>query len=80
MCNLYSMTTTHDAMRQLFKVGGWNQLRLPGIFPDKQAPIVRRRPSGEREIIGPRWGMPTPSSFLKPGAIDRGVLSPRNGR
>ena len=78
MCNLYSMTTTHEAMRQLFKVGGWNQLRLPGIFPDKQAPIVRGRPPEEREIIGACWGMPTPPSFLKPGAIDRGVTNIRN--
>jgi putative SOS response-associated peptidase YedK len=79
MCNLYSMTTTHEAMRRLFKVsGGWNQLSLPGIFPDKQAPIVRRTPNGEREIIGARWGMPTPPAFLKPGAIDRGVTNIRN--
>jgi hypothetical protein len=79
MCNLYSMTTTKEAMRQLFKVsGGWNQLHLPGVFPDKQAPIVRRRPTGEREIIGARWGMPTPPAFLKPGAIDRGVTNIRN--
>ena len=43
MCNLYSMTTTHEAMRKLFRVqSGINQLRLPGIFPDYQAPIVRR--------------------------------------
>ena len=79
MCNLYSMTTNREAMRSLFRVdGGWNQLRLPGIFPDKQAPIVRRRPTGEREIIGARWGMPTPPAFHKPGAIDSGVTNIRN--
>ena len=50
MCNLYSMTTTHQAMRQLFQVqSGINQLHLPGIFPDHQAPIIRRRKDGERE-------------------------------
>ena len=60
MCNLYGMTTTKEAMRKLFKVsGGWNQLHLPGIFPDKPAPIVRSKPFGEREIIAARWGMPT---------------------
>jgi hypothetical protein len=43
MCSLYSMTTTHQAMRQLFRVqSGINQMRLPGIFPDRQAPIVRQ--------------------------------------
>jgi hypothetical protein len=43
MSNLYSMTTTHDAMRQIFKVQSViNQPRLPGIFPGYQAPIIRR--------------------------------------
>jgi putative SOS response-associated peptidase YedK len=80
MCAIYySMTTTHEAMRRLFRVdGGWNQPRLPGVFPDKQAPVVRRRPTGERQIIGARWGMPTPPAFLKLGAIDRGVTNIRN--
>ena len=79
MCNLYSMTTNREAKRRLFRVdGGWNQLRLPGIFPDKQAPIVRRRLNGEREIVAARWGMPTPPAFLKPGAIDRGVTNIRS--
>ena len=72
MCNLYSMTTTHEAMRKLFRVqSGINQLRLPGIFPDYQAPIVRQRADGEREIVMARWGMPTPPAFVK-GPIDRG--------
>jgi putative SOS response-associated peptidase YedK len=79
MCNLYSMTTTHEAMRRLFKAAtaGTNST-CPGIYPDKQAPIVRRIASGEREIIGARWGMPTPPAFLKPGVIDRGVINIRN--
>ena len=69
MCNLYSMTTNREAMRNPFHVDGWSQLRLPGIFPDKQAPIVRRGPTAEREIVAARWGMPTPPAFLKPGMI-----------
>jgi len=78
MCNLYSMTTTHQAMRQLFRLeSGWNQLRLPGIFPDYQAPIVRRGAAGEREIVAARWGMPTPPAHRK-GPIDRGVTNIRN--
>ena len=72
MCNLYSMTTTHEAMRKLFRVqSGINQLRLPGIFPDYQAPIVRQRADGEREIVMARWGMPTPPAFVK-GSINQG--------
>ena len=78
MCNLYSMTTNREAMRKLFRVDdGWNQLHLPGIFPDKPAPIVRPKPSGEREIVAARWGMPTPPAFRK-GPIDRGVTNIRN--
>ena len=78
MCNLYSMTTTHSAMRQLFRLeSGCNHLRLPGIFPDYQAPIVRRSAAGERELVAARWGMPTPPALLK-GPIDRGVTSIRN--
>ena len=58
-CNLYSITTTHQAMRQLFRLeSGSNQLRLAGIFPEHQAPIVRPNAAGERELIGARWGMP----------------------
>jgi putative SOS response-associated peptidase YedK len=78
VCNLYSMTTTHEAMRKLFRVqSGINQLRLPGIFPDYQAPIVRREANGERELVMARWGMPTPPAFRK-GPIDRGVTNIRN--
>ena len=51
MCNLYSMTTTHEAMRKLFRVqSGINQLRLPGIFPDYQAPIIWRRLDRDRAL------------------------------
>jgi putative SOS response-associated peptidase YedK len=78
MCNLYSMTTTHEAMRKLFQVqSGINQLHLPGIFPDYQAPIVRRQINGERGLVMARWGMPTPPAFRK-GPIDRGVTNIRN--
>ena len=78
MCNLYSMTTTHQAMRQLFRVqSGINQLHLPGIFPDHQAPIIRRRKDGDREAVSARWGMPTPPAFRKT-PIDRGQTNIRN--
>jgi putative SOS response-associated peptidase YedK len=78
MCNLYSMTTTHEAMRRLFRVqSGINQLRLPGNFPDYQAPIVRQRADSDRELVMARWGMPTPPAFRK-GPIDRGVTNIRN--
>jgi putative SOS response-associated peptidase YedK len=73
------MVTNREAMRRLARFGETNQLRLPGIFPDHRAPIIRRAAAdGEREIVTGRWGMPTPPGFLKPGAIDRGVTNVRN--
>ena len=44
MCNLYSMTTNQEAMRRLARTmrdSLGNQLRLPAIFPDQLAPVVR---------------------------------------
>ena len=77
MCNLYSMTTTHEAMRKLFRVqSGINQLRFPGIFPDYPAPIIRRQANGEREVVMARWGMPTPPSLP---CCDRGRWTSRTG-
>jgi putative SOS response-associated peptidase YedK len=72
------MTTNREAMRRLLRVeGGWNQLHIPAIFPDKPAPIVRRTADGEREIVAAQWSMPTPPAFRK-GPIDRGVTNIRN--
>ena len=62
MCNLYSMTSTQEAVRQLARtirdISG-NQPPLPGIFPDYEAPIVRNN-QGSRELAMARWGMPSP--------------------
>jgi putative SOS response-associated peptidase YedK len=80
MCNLYSMTTNQQAIRNLFKVKydrAGNLPILPGIFPDQPAPIVRQAADGERELIMARWGMPTPPQFRE-GPVDRGVTSIRN--
>jgi len=49
---------------------------LPAIFPDTMAPIVRRAPDGEREVVMLRWGLPTPPAFVK--GIDRGTTNVRN--
>jgi putative SOS response-associated peptidase YedK len=68
MCNLYSITTTQQAMRQLFKVKpAWdhtgNLPPLPGVFPDYPAPVVRNAPDGEREMLMMRWGILGPIQF-----------------
>jgi putative SOS response-associated peptidase YedK len=70
MCNLYSITTTQQAQRNLFKVRPqWDRLgNFPAkyaVFPDNEAPVVRMDPagSGERELLMMRWGMPGPEKF-----------------
>jgi putative SOS response-associated peptidase YedK len=51
---------------------------MPGIFPDWFAPVIRTGDDGVRELVKLRWGMPTPPTFMRPGAIDRGVTNIRN--
>jgi len=81
MCNLYSQTKGQEAIRKLAGVmrdTTGNLPPLPGIFPDKLAPVVRNAPGGVRELAMLRWGMPSPPAFLKPGSIDQGVTNIRN--
>jgi putative SOS response-associated peptidase YedK len=81
MCNLYSETKGQEAIRKLADVmrdTTGNLPPLPGIFPDKLAPVVRNAPDGVRELALLRWGMPSPPAFLKPGQIDPGVTNIRN--
>src|SRR5690242_10193889 len=80
MCNLYSMTKSQQAIRDMVRV--WrdttgNLPPLPGIYPDYPAPIVRNTPDG-RELIMARWGMPTPPKFLEGRKSDPGVTNIRN--
>jgi hypothetical protein len=44
MCNLYSITTSQEAIRRLFGVASdsaGNLPSMPGVFPDYPAPVVR---------------------------------------
>src|ERR1044071_4154684 len=62
MCNLYSITTNQEAIRQLFRVINryvGNLPAMPGVFPDYPAPVVRNA-GAERELVLMRWGMPPP--------------------
>jgi putative SOS response-associated peptidase YedK len=36
---------------------------LPGVLPDRMAPIVRNAPDGVRELAMLRWGMPGHAAF-----------------
>ncbi|SFZ80803.1 Putative SOS response-associated peptidase YedK [Devosia enhydra] len=82
MCNLYSLTTTQQAVVDLaraFRIskGMGNFPPLPGIFPDYPAPIVRNAPEG-RELALARWGLPSPQFVLKGRTTDPGVTNVRN--
>lgn len=68
MCNLYSMTTSVQAIRDFVKtvrihpsIGNLAPLR--SIFPDYAAPIVRNTDAGP-ELAMVRWGMPGSSQVL----------------
>ena len=89
MCNLYSITSNQEAMRQLFrKVNRYvgNLPPMPGVFPDYPAPVVRNS-GDEREMILMRWGMPPPPKTGGPPVTNirntssphwRGWLKPEN--
>lgn len=73
MCNLYSMTRNQEAIRRLFKVtkdSAGNLPSMPGIFPDKEAPVIRQN-GAERELLTMRWGMPSSADALFRKAKDR---------
>lgn len=67
MCNLYSHTSNAQAITDLigaFRNRGGNLQPQPGIYPDYPAPIIRTGEDGERELVMPRWGMPSPAFAL----------------
>ncbi|MEO7221364.1 MAG: hypothetical protein ABIY37_02745 [Devosia sp.] len=61
MCNLYNMTTNHQAMIEmgfLWEKANRNLPPLFGIYPDYFAPIVREADDC-RVISFARWGLPS---------------------
>jgi putative SOS response-associated peptidase YedK len=79
MCNLYSVVKGQQAILEFTKASrdlSGNLPPMPGVFPDRIAPVVRNAPDGLRELSMLRWGMPTPKQFLK-GPIDPGVTNIR---
>ena len=80
MCNLYSMTRSRDAIRQLFGVGRdatANQPPLPAIFPDQMAPVIRVDRDRTRVMEAMRWGFPPPPNLgTRPVTNVRNTASP----
>lgn len=61
MCNLYSMTTTTDAIQKLVQEWEDAMRNVPpfyAIYPDYSAPIIKQR--GDKRVLGfGRWGLPS---------------------
>lgn len=78
MCNLYSNTTTQEAMRRLFSGLSDQADNLePGrVYPDQPGAIIRRGSDGLTLTMA-RWGMPSPKFALKTER-DPGVTNVRN--
>ena len=81
MCNLYNITTTQEAIRQLARVmrdiAGNLQPSLD-VYPDYKAPIVRNI-DGVRELAMVRWGMPGSRKTLLDAAMLRAEKLRRKG-
>jgi putative SOS response-associated peptidase YedK len=63
MCNLYSVTKGQKAIRDLAKAmidHAGNMPSLPGVVPNRMAPVVRNAPNGKRELLMMQWGFPLP--------------------
>lgn len=83
MCNLYSLTSNVEAIRDLvgaFRNLSGNLAPQTGIYPDYPAPIVRTGADGERELAMARWGMPSSSKALFAAARNRGAKLQAKGR
>jgi putative SOS response-associated peptidase YedK len=72
MCNLYSNTTSVEAMRRLFEVAPdanrlGNAEPLTAIWPKYPGHVVRIDPEGDRELVSLSWGFRTTKTSKKTG-------------
>jgi putative SOS response-associated peptidase YedK len=79
VCNLYSMTRSHEAVRRLFGVPHNRAAAFEprdAIFPGHVAPVVRPTADGERELVTMSWGFVLP----QPGKAPRRVTNTRGDK
>ena len=80
MCNLYSMKSNQEAIRDLVKYIDDFTGNMPAVarhlsgLPGSHCP----QQSGERELAMARWGMPSPVFALKGRNSDPGITNVRN--
>lgn len=80
MCNLYAMTASRKAIRDLSRAmrdSTANQPPLPAIFPDQMAPVIVTDRDGGRAVESMRWGFPPPPNLgTRPVTNVRNTASP----
>jgi len=79
VCNLYSLTPKRDGIARFFRVSHNRSVAfdpLPAVFPRHVAPVVRRAPDGEREIVNMSWGF----MLLQQGRAPRPVTNVRDDK
>ena len=79
MCNLYSMSTNHEAILRLFRVPHNRSTAtnsVTAIFPGHMAPVVRQTADGDRELVKLSWGFVLP----QPGKAPRRVTNVRDDK
>jgi putative SOS response-associated peptidase YedK len=78
MCNLYSITSSHAAIRELARAMRditENLAPLPAVYPDHLAPVVAADHEGQRALLLMRWGLPPPPSVVRPATNVRNTKS-----
>jgi putative SOS response-associated peptidase YedK len=79
MCNLYSLNKKRDAVARFFRVSHNRTASFEpstAIFPRHLAPIVRRSPDGDREIVMMSWGF----MLVQNGRAPRPVTNVRDDK
>jgi putative SOS response-associated peptidase YedK len=79
MYNLYSMTSSHAAIRKLAHATRDltdSQLCMHSIVPKQMAPVVRVARDGVRELVSMRWGLPPPTS--SEGSLVSSIRNPES--
>ena len=72
MCNLYSLTTSRQAIIRLFRVSDNRAATfdpLPAIFPARSAPVIRPTADGEMELVAMSWGFVLPQQGKAPRRV-----------
>lgn len=79
MCNLYSLNKKRDMVARFFRVSPNRAVMFQpasAIFPRHVAPVVRRTPDGECEIVTMRWGF----MLLQNGRAPRPITNVRDDK